>query len=87
MPVDEPVQTAPAEEPPVEEEKPKKSPQERFLLVIGILFFIVYLVLGLMIAFWDKFPLQMEPRYRYAFGGLLIVYSFFRFLRYLKPNQ
>ena len=73
---------------PIENDKQeKKSPQERFLFVIGLLFFMVYLVLGLIIAFWEKFPLPMEPRYRYAFGALLIVYSFFRFLRYLKPNR
>jgi cytochrome c biogenesis protein CcdA len=64
----------------------KKSLKERFLLVLGILFFLIYLVLGLMIMFWKKLPLDMEPTYRYAFGGLLIVYSAIRFLRLINSN-
>ncbi|RXR22190.1 hypothetical protein EQG61_09335 [Flavobacterium stagni] len=65
----------------------KKSLKGRFLLFIGILFFLIYLTLGLMIIFWEKIPLRMEQNYRYAFGGLLIVYAFFRFIRYLSPNS
>ena len=64
----------------------KKSLKERFLLVLGILFFLIYLVLGLMIMFWEKLPLNMEPKYRYAFVGLLIVYSAIRFLRLINSN-
>lgn len=40
-----------------------------------------------MIILWEKIPLRMEQNYRYAFGGLLIVYAFFRFIRYLSPNS
>jgi len=64
----------------------KKSLKERFLLVLGIMFFLIYLVLGLMIMFWKKLALDMEPKYRYAFGGLLIVYSGIRFLRLINSN-
>ncbi|WP_236025496.1 hypothetical protein [Flavobacterium geliluteum] len=64
----------------------KKSLKERFLLVLGILFFLIYLVLGLMIMFWKKLPLNMEPMYRYAFGILLILYSGVRFLRLINSN-
>ncbi|MFB9107261.1 hypothetical protein [Flavobacterium gyeonganense] len=64
----------------------KKSLKERFLLVLGILFFLIYLVLGLMIMFWKKLPLNMDPMYRYAFGILLIVYSAIRFLRLINSN-
>lgn len=64
----------------------KKSLKERFLLVLGILFFLIYLVLGLMIMFWDKLPLDMDPIYRYAFGLLLIGYSAIRFLRLINSN-
>lgn len=39
-----------------------------------------------MIMFWEKLPLDMEPKYRYAFGGLLIVYSAIRFLRLINSN-
>jgi uncharacterized membrane protein (DUF485 family) len=65
----------------------KKSPKERFLLVIGILFFLIYLTVGLLIIFWKKLPLQMETQYRIAFGVLLIVYSFFRFVRLVESNK
>ena len=65
----------------------KKSLKQRFLLVLGILFFLIYLVLGLMIMFWKKLPLDMEPKYRYAFGILLIVYSGIRFLRLFNSNS
>ncbi|WP_149206169.1 hypothetical protein [Flavobacterium johnsoniae] len=65
----------------------KKSLKERFLLVLGILFFLIYLVLGLMIMFWEKLSLDMEPKYRYAFGGLLIVYSAIRFLRLINAKE
>ena len=62
----------------------KKSLKERFLLVIGILFFLVYLTLGLIVIFWKEFPIEMQSSYRIAFGVILIVYSFLRFLRFFK---
>jgi len=65
----------------------KKSLFERFLLVLGILFFLIYLVLGLAIMFWKNLPIDMEPKYRYAFGILLIVYSGIRFLRFFNSNS
>ena len=64
----------------------KKSLKERFLLFIGILFFLIYLTLGIIIIFWEKFPIALETGYRIAFGILLIVYSFVRFLRFFKSN-
>jgi uncharacterized membrane protein (DUF485 family) len=65
----------------------KKSPNERFLLVLGILFFSVYLVLGIIIIFWKNFPFRIETQYRIAFGVLLIVYSFLRFVRLINANK
>jgi uncharacterized membrane protein (DUF485 family) len=65
----------------------KKSPKERFLLVIGILFFVFYFILGLFIIFMKKFPLDMPRMYRVAFGILLIVYSFIRFVRIIYSNK
>lgn len=64
----------------------KKSLKERFLLVIGILFFLIYLTLGLIIIFWKSLPLALEYKYRIAFGVLLIVYSFLRFLRFFNKD-
>jgi uncharacterized membrane protein (DUF485 family) len=65
----------------------KKSLNERFLLFIGILFFLIYLTLGLVIIFWEKLPLKMPLTYRIAFGVLLIIYSFIRFLRFFNANK
>ncbi|RAR74187.1 hypothetical protein CLV55_102118 [Flavobacterium aciduliphilum] len=65
----------------------KKSLKERFLLFIGILFFLIYLTLGTLIIFWKSLPLRMEYKYRIAFGILLIVYSFLRFLRFFNSTK
>jgi len=65
----------------------KKSPKQRFLLVIGILFFLVYLFLGLMVIFWERFPLDMAKPYRIALGVVLIVYAVLRFLRIFTSNS
>ena len=65
----------------------KKSLKGRFLLVIGILFFLIYLVLGLFIIFMKNFLIQMQYGYRIAFGVVLIVYAFFRFVRIINDNN
>jgi cytochrome c biogenesis protein CcdA len=65
----------------------KKSLKERFLLVIGILFLLSYLVLGLLIIFMKNLPIQLQYNYRVAFGVLLIVYSFFRFMRIINDSK
>lgn len=65
----------------------EKSLKERFLLVIGILFFLIYLTLGLIVIFWEKLPLAIDKPYRIAFGVLLIVYAMIRFFRFFKENK
>ena len=69
-----------------ERNQQKKSPKERFLLVIGILFFLVYLFLGLTVIFWEKLPLDIATPYRIALGVILIVYSFLRFMRFFTSK-
>jgi predicted ferric reductase len=69
------------------ENKEKKSLKERFFLVIGIVFFVAYLAIGLTIIFWKNFPFDMKPSYRIAFGAVLIVYSFIRFFRIINDNK
>lgn len=63
---------------------PKKSLKERFLLVLGIVFFLMYLAMGLAIIFWKKIPLDMSFGYRVALGSILIVYAFARFIRFFQ---
>jgi len=65
----------------------EKSLKERFLLVIGMVVFLAYLVLGLIFIFWKSMPIAMNSNYRMAFGVLLIVYSFIRFFRIFNSNN
>ena len=65
----------------------QKSPKVRFLLVLGIAFFLIYFGLGIVIIFWKDFPIQLTSTYRIAFGILLIVYAGFRFYRIIKNNE
>jgi uncharacterized membrane protein (DUF485 family) len=64
----------------------KKSLKGRFLFVIGMCFFLLYLVLGLLIIFWKELPLAMSGNFRLLFGVVLIVYALLRFVRYFNSN-
>ncbi len=64
----------------------EKSLHQRFLFIIGILFFLIYLTLGGFIIFWESFPINLRPGFRIAFGVLLIIYSFIRFVRLLNTT-
>ncbi|QEE49301.1 hypothetical protein FUA48_06815 [Flavobacterium alkalisoli] len=66
----------------------QKSPVKRFLFVFGLVFFLMYLGLGLMIIFWKTLPLPLSRNQRLALGIILIVYSFIRFYRlWQKQND
>ena len=65
----------------------KKSLKERFLLVMGILFFLIYLGFGLIVIFWKALPLNMEKGYRIALGVVLIAYAFTRLIRVFNSNK
>ncbi|RVT73172.1 hypothetical protein EOD40_15040 [Flavobacterium sufflavum] len=65
----------------------KKSLKERFLLVIAVLFFLIYLILGLMVLFMTNLPMNMPTNYRIAFGVLLIVYAIIRCVRIINDNK
>ncbi|MCO6147053.1 hypothetical protein [Flavobacterium sp. NRK1] len=65
----------------------QKSPIQRFLFVLGIVFFLMYFALGLMIIFWEKIPLSLTRNGRLAMGILLIAYSFFRFIRLWQSTK
>jgi uncharacterized membrane protein (DUF485 family) len=64
----------------------KKSLKGRFLFVIGMCFFLLYLVLGLLIIFWKELPLTMSGNFRLLFGVALIVYALLRFIRFFNSN-
>jgi cytochrome c biogenesis protein CcdA len=65
----------------------KKSLKERFLLVMGILFLMSYLTLGILFIFMKPFPFPMQYNYRVAFGVLLIVYAMIRFSRIINDSK
>ncbi|AIN72439.1 hypothetical protein IY39_10910 [Flavobacterium psychrophilum] len=65
----------------------KKSLKERFLLVIGILFFCLYLSFGLAVIFWKGLPLSMSNGYRIVLGIIVIVYAFLRFIRFFQKSE
>ncbi|AWI25533.1 hypothetical protein HYN49_06265 [Flavobacterium pallidum] len=64
----------------------QKSLKGRFLLFIGILFFLAYLILGLLIIFAKKIPFNLPDNYRIFLGIILIVYAFLRFIRLLQKK-
>jgi hypothetical protein len=67
--------------------KEQKSPKRRFLLILGTAAFICFVILGLMIMFWDKLPLQLQPYQRILFGAFIIGYAILRFSRLFKKDQ
>lgn len=64
----------------------QKSPQRRFLFILGAAFFVVVIILGLMIMFWAKLPLELSQTQRYTFGGLFIIYGVLRFIRVVRTD-
>lgn len=66
----------------------KKSLPERFLLIMGILFFVIYLIMGLAVLFWDKLieRLPLASGYRITLGVAIIIYAFLRFVRYFRKS-
>ena len=65
----------------------QKSPIQRFLFVLGVVFFLLYLVLGGMLIFSNSLPLPITYNGRLMLGILLIVYAFFRFIRLIQKNR
>jgi len=65
----------------------QKSLLQRFLFFIGLLFLILYFVLGCMFIFLKTIPLDLSYNRRLLFGLLLIVYSIFRFFRIINIRQ
>jgi len=59
----------------------QKPPKERFLLILGLVTFICFFGLGLMLMFWNRLPLNMGSTQRYLYGSVVIVYSIIRFSR------
>jgi len=65
----------------------QKSPQQRFLLILGLVMLSLYLVLGVLLIFWKDIPFDIMPTYRVLFGVLLIAYAILRFYRLIKKDD
>jgi len=61
----------------------QKSPKQRFLLILGLVAFLLYLVMGIAFIFWPPLALRFNfiPTWgRIAIGIFLIFYAFVRLL-------
>lgn len=65
----------------------QKSPQQRFLFILGLVMFVFYLALGSIFIFWKELPFPLERTYRILLGVLLIVYAAIRFFRLIKQED
>jgi hypothetical protein len=65
----------------------QKSPQQRFLFILGLVMFTMYLVLGVALIFWKDIPFEIKPTYRILFGLLLIAYAGIRFYRLINQKD
>ena len=65
----------------------QKSPQKRFLFILGSVMFVFYFILGLAIIFWEEIPLNLDKTYRIVFGSFLIIYSFLRLIRLVQTRR
>ncbi|WP_449435910.1 hypothetical protein [Pedobacter steynii] len=65
----------------------QKSPQQRFLFILGLVMFAVYLVLGITLIVWKDMPVEIERTYRVLLGVLLIVYAAIRFTRVINQKD
>jgi len=63
----------------------QKSLKRRFLLILGVIAFICFLTLGLMVMFWDK--ILPDTGYKKIFGCLIIIYSILRFSRLFRKEE
>ncbi|MEO0045832.1 MAG: putative transrane protein of unknown function Fpo2 [Bacteroidota bacterium] len=62
----------------------KKSLKERFLLVISLLNFLAFTILGLLLLFWEKLKLNLPNNLQIIVGCLIILFGFLRFITQVK---
>ncbi|MBG6236722.1 uncharacterized membrane protein (DUF485 family) [Pedobacter sp. CAN_A7] len=65
----------------------QKSPQQRFLFILGLVMLSLYLALGILLIFWKDIPFDITPTYRILFGILLIAYAILRFYRLINKRE
>jgi len=65
----------------------QKSPQQRFLFILGLVMFAFYLVLGVTLIVWKDMPVEIQRTYRILLGVLLIIYAVIRFTRVINQKD
>jgi uncharacterized membrane protein (DUF485 family) len=69
----------------------QKSPQQRFLFILGLAMIVVFITLAVLIVFFGNAinldPNRFPPQYRIAFGVVLVLYALIRFFRIIKDNN
>ena len=65
----------------------QKSPLQRFLFVLGIVFFMLYFAFGFMLIFTNKVPINITYNGRVTLGILVIIYGAFRAIRLLQSSR
>lgn len=69
----------------------QKSPQQRFLFILGLTMILIFCALAILIVFFGN-AINLDPQrfpqsFRTAFGIVLIVYAIIRFLRITKHED
>lgn len=68
----------------------QKSPQQRFLFILGICMVTIFISLAIVLIFFSDAigldPEKLPKEYRIAFAILLVVYAGIRFGRIMKQN-
>jgi cytochrome c biogenesis protein CcdA len=65
----------------------QKSPQQRFLFILGLVMFAFYMVFGVGLIVWKDLPVDIQPTYRILLGVILIVYGVIRFVRLINQKE
>ncbi|RZL69638.1 MAG: hypothetical protein EOO93_00975 [Pedobacter sp.] len=69
----------------------QKSPQQRFLFILGVFMILIFLSLGIILVFFSDMlnldPEKFPMKYRIAFAILLIVYAAIRFSRLINKRD
>ncbi|RZJ76520.1 MAG: hypothetical protein EOO47_18475 [Flavobacterium sp.] len=69
----------------------QKSPQQRFLFILGLFMILIFLSIGIILVFFSDMlnldPEKFPAKYRIAFAIVLVVYSAIRFGRIMNQKD
>lgn len=59
----------------------QKSPLQRFLFVLNLLFLAMYLIMAITLFIWKNMPVEIPYFNRVILGVILVIYAIIRFYR------